>query len=147
MAMTKPASQPSPAIGYCLLGALFLLLAFLAGFIAFNAYKFHRHRAVSEKMDLAILRLSVKCPAGLTEVQWAYCVSWTWNLHVNYGGVPGYLPTDHLDRIADELNHRIDRGADLSTIDWIWDEYIRAYPRVRAYNHYRPTSRKTEKRW
>ncbi len=140
MATPKPATRPSPNIGYCLLGALFLPLAFFGGFLLFKMYEFNRHHAVSEKMNLAILRLSVVCPPGLTEDQWAYCITWTWMMHGNYGSVPSYVPTDELDRIGDELNHKIDHGADLTTIDWIWDEYIKAYPRVRVFNHYRPTS-------
>ena len=120
---------------WCLVALGVLVIPFAVSFSLFVW-----HRSVREKMDLAIMRLAVECPRGLSEDQWAYCVTWTWQLHSNYGSHPSYVPTDDLDRIADELDERIDRGANLATINWIWDEYIKAYPRARRYNHYRPTA-------
>ncbi len=101
-----------------------------------------RRRLASEKMELAILQLSEKCPGELSEAQWAYCITWTLTLHGNFGSSPspGHVPTDDLERITNELNRRIDAGADLGTINWIWDQYIVAYPRAARYEvSYRPT--------
>lgn len=121
---------------------IFCILAvpILAWFLSTRA-EWQRRKLASAKMQLAILRLSLKCPDGLSEAQWAYCVAWTMNLHGNYGSwpVPGHVPTEDLNRIADELNRRIDLGADLGTIDWVWDQYFLAYPRAAHYNNYRPT--------
>ena len=103
-------------------------------------WKITRHRPVRAKMELAILRLSLECPEGVSENQWGYCITWTWIMQGNFGSMGGHVPTDDLDRIADELNRRIDAGADLQTIDWIWDQYILAYPRIARYSEsYRPT--------
>jgi hypothetical protein len=96
------------------------------------------HSAAAKRMDRAIARLADKCPAGLTDDQWAYCIVWTWNLNSNYGHF-NFVPTEDLLRIEEELQRRIDAGADVATIDWIWDEYVRAYPRAANYEHFRPT--------
>jgi hypothetical protein len=99
----------------------------------------HRHGPVRDTMDLAILRLSLECPNELSEHQWGYCIVWTWIMHGNFGCTHLSVPTEDLNRIADDLNRRIDEGADLDTIDWIWDEYLLAYPRIAVYEHWRPT--------
>ncbi|HUG19433.1 MAG TPA: hypothetical protein VMM56_10670 [Planctomycetaceae bacterium] len=91
-------------------------------------------------METAITRLALHRPSDLTDDQWAYCILYTWNLHTGYGGVPSYVPTDDLERIVAEFETRIDAGPDLATIDWLWEEYFRAYPRARNYNKYWPTS-------
>ena len=82
-----------------------------------TAYPLFRHRPVADRMDLAILRLAEDCPPELTEDQWAYCVAWTWNLHCNYGLFPNYVSTSDLDLIEQELQQRLDNGADLATIE------------------------------
>lgn len=103
-------------------------------------YRFKRHRNLSDRMETAITRLAMHHPHDLTEDQWAYCIAWTWNLHVNYGGHPDYIPTDELERIVEEFEAKIDNGPNLATIDWLWDEYYRAYPRAHNYETWRPTS-------
>jgi hypothetical protein len=91
-------------------------------------------------MELAILRLSLEGPKGVSEAEWAYCIMWTSILQGNFGSMGGHVPTDELDGIADELNRKIDEGADIETINWIWDQYILAYPRASRYSDsYRPT--------
>jgi hypothetical protein len=115
-----------------------LVTPFLVKF-AISVWELKRHHPVKDKMDLAILRLSLECPQGLSDNQWAYCVCWTWILHGNYGCLPCYVPTEDLERIAAELNQRIDLGADSETINWIWDQYILAYPRIAVHEDWRPT--------
>ena len=111
----------------------------MGGLIAPGWYHMHRHRPVQDAMDVAILRLAESVPAGLTDDQWAYCILWTWQLHSNYGSF-SFIPTDELERIQRELDRRIDRGADLATINWFWDQYIQAYPPAARYDHWRPTA-------
>ena len=107
--------------------------------IGANVFVIHRHRQAARKMEVALLRLSETVPAGLTEDQWAFCLLRTWNLHSNYGDYP-YVPVADLQRIERALHSRIDAGANLTTIDWIWDEYLRACPRAVHYDRYRPTA-------
>jgi len=120
--------------------AVILILFAMGGFVTWQILKFHRHRQATHRMEIAITRLAFHRPEHLTDDQWAYCILWTWMLHVNYGGVPSYVPTEDLERIVTEFEARIDAGPDLATIDWLWDEYFKAYPRARNYDHWRPTS-------
>lgn len=117
-----------------------LIVVCLVGYVAVEVYPFVRHRHVADRMDIAVLRLAENCPPELTDDQWVYCVTWTWNLHCNFGLVPDYASTPDLVRIERELQERIDNGAGLATIDWIWDQYIQSYPATRDYDHFRPTA-------
>ena len=99
-----------------------------------------RHRNVADRMSLTILSLAEKRPAELTEDQWAFCILGGWNLHSNYGLIPEYVPTADLERIEKQFRVKIDQGVDVSLFDWLWDEYIRAYPGASFYNHWRPTA-------
>ena len=99
-----------------------------------------RHRKVADRMSLTILSLAEKRPAELTEDQWAFCVMWAWNLHNNYGLVPEYVPTAELERIETHFRVKIDQGVDVRLFDWLWDEYIQAYPGASFYNHWRPSA-------
>ncbi|MBC8290143.1 MAG: hypothetical protein H8E37_07480 [Planctomycetes bacterium] len=119
------------------------LAVFLAAPIAMLVVEFgsmRRHRNVAERMSVTILSLSEHRPPNVTEDQWAFCLLQAWNLHSNYGGVPSYVPTDDLIEIEKGLRKKIDEGVDLTLFDWLWDEYIRAYPRAANYNKWRPTS-------
>ena len=121
-----------------MIAAAVVLFAF-SGFMYWQLLQFRRHRQASDRMEIAIARLAFHRPGHLTDDQWAYCILLTWNLHSNYGVIPQYLPTDDLERIVAELEAKIEAGPDLATIDWLWDEYFKAYPRARNYDHWRPT--------
>lgn len=125
---------------YWALAAVALILISLVGFVVARAYPLIRHRRVTERMEIAILKLAVNRPPELTDDQWAYCIAWTWNLNANYGTHPSYVPTDDLERVARGLEQRIDHGPRLATIDWVWDQYIKACPRARSYEQFRPTA-------
>lgn len=118
-----------------------LVVICLISYVLAKVYPFIRHGHVADRMDIAILRLTETRPPELTDDQWAYCITRTWNLHCNYGLIPSYVPTHELERIERELQRRIDTGPDLATIDWIWDQYIQCCPRAKDYEHYRPTAR------
>jgi hypothetical protein len=104
-----------------------------------------RHRRSYQNMELAIMKLADNPPADLAEHQWSYCIYNTWRLHGEFGGVcrdyPGdyYISSADLDRIAAELLVKIEAGPNRATIDWFWDEYLRAAPRAH-YEVWRPTS-------
>ena len=126
---------------------VFAILACIAGFIFANIYPFIRHGRVRDRMETAILKLAVARPPDLTDDQWAYCIFWTWNLQGNYGSVPSYVPTADLERIAAGLERRIERGVSVQTIDWVWDQYIQAFPDAASYNHHRPTAPRNRARF
>ena len=119
------------------------LAVFLAALIAILCVEFgsmRRHRNVADRMSVTILSLSEHRPPEFTEDQWAFCLVWAWNLHNNYGLHPSYVPTEDLIAIEQRLRKKINQGVDLKLFDWLWDEYIRAYPAADSYNHFRPTA-------
>ena len=120
-------------------GVVALILISLVLFLLANVYLMSRHRRASARMATAIYKLSVSRPPELTDAQWAYCIAWTLRLNENYGSYP-YVSTHDLGRIAEGLEERIGRGPDLTTIDWVWDQYIEAYPPASTYERFRPTS-------
>jgi len=121
------------------LAVLTVVLVFVAMLI-FEFVRVQRHRCAAERMSTTILSLSEQRPPEVTADQWAFCLFWAWNLHANYGMHPSYVPTDDLVEIEKVLRRKIDSGVDLELFDWLWDEYIRAYPRAANYNQWRPTA-------
>lgn len=117
-----------------------LIVTLLCAYFGAHMYRSLRHTRVSDRMQMAIARLALTCPSGLAEHQWSYCIYWTWNLHCNYGIISSYVPTEDLQRIVAEFEKKIDAGASLATIDWLWDEYYRSFSGARDYERYRPTS-------
>ena len=103
----------------------FILVALLIFLELAGRARWERHGRVSDRMEMAILRLAFHRPSDLTDDQWAYCISWTYNLHRNFGVIPDWFPTDELERVVETLEAEIDAGPSLATIDWIWDEYCR----------------------
>jgi hypothetical protein len=86
-----------------------------------------------------IVMLADKRPDGVSPSQWAYCLSWTWQLHSNCGG---YEYFDHSERarFLAEFDRRITETVNLGTIDWIWDEYVEHSRGGRHYSRrYRPS--------
>ena len=116
-----------------------LVVALPCGYFCMRAYPYHRHRRVSDRMEIAIARLAFNRPEALTDDQWAHCIFWTWNLHDNFGSVPDFIPTADLERILAEFEAKIDAGPNRATIDWLWDEYYRSAPNAHGYEKYRPT--------
>lgn len=123
---------------YCALAGLGFVVVVFAIWAIPTLYQNYRHLRVDKRMQSEILRLSEFRPAKLTDDQWAYCILWTWNLHSNYGFSD--ISTSDLLRLTDEFQRKVDSGPDLATIDWLWDEYLKAVPRAKNYDHFRPTS-------
>ena len=90
-----------------------------------------------ERMETAILRLSVHCPSDLTDDQWAFCIAHTMGLHNNF---TYFMPTTDLERIVEEFEGEIDASPSLTTIDWLWEEYYRSARGARDCEPDRPTS-------
>jgi hypothetical protein len=127
-------------IGVTLVAAL-IIVVWLRGLELAGRARWERHGRVSDRMEMAILRLAFHRPSDLTDEQWAYCIGWTVNLHHNFGVIPDWFPTDELERVAEQLEAEIDAGPSLATIDRIWDEYCREVTiTLGGHERYRPTS-------
>jgi hypothetical protein len=86
-----------------------------------------------------IVMLADKRPDGVSPSQWAYTIHMTWNLHCNYGGY-SYFDHNERARFLADFDRRLKVKVDLSTIDWIWDEYVKHSTGGRHYSrNYRPT--------
>ncbi len=98
-----------------------------------------QHDEWYRKIEDHIVMLADKRPEGVSTSQWAYCLSWTWQLHSNCGG---YSYFDHSERagLLAEFDRRLRGMVDLGTIDWIWDEYVEHSTCGRVYSrNHRPT--------
>ncbi len=119
-----------------------LIVAFVLlvlSFMMFMLYSQQQHLEWYRRVEDCIIRLADKRPDAVSPNRWAFCVSWTWQLHGNYGG---YYYFDHGARaeFLAEFDRRLTGTVDLGTIDWIWDEYIKHSTGGRHYSQgYRPT--------
>ncbi len=97
------------------------------------------YRSVEDR----ILTLAERRPDGISDAEWAGCILHTWNLHGNHG--PGFESSQR-ERFLAEFDMRLRGHVDLSTIDWIWDEYS-AHSKGGAHysQFYRPTSAKVRR--
>jgi hypothetical protein len=87
--------------------------------------------------------LARKRPEGVTREQWHHVVAWTLNGHGNILEFKQDIPQAERDLFVSELRERLAGPAvDLSTIDWIWDQYERLWPGYGPVysGRYRPTS-------
>jgi hypothetical protein len=117
-----------------------VVVAFAAWFWYSHVQPQLSHARVRDRVERSIRMLARKYPRGLTSGQWACCVSWTHHLHSNCSHYPVF-PTARLRAFEDELNTRLEGEVDLSTIDWIWDEYVNYARGGQQYsNEYRPTT-------
>jgi hypothetical protein len=102
-------------------------------------------RPVSYRMDWSkrvrkdLRELIGKRPADIPPGQWEFAVGWTLNLHANCAA---YATTslDELELFEERLEAKLRGRVDLTTIDWIWDEYERITDCGKRYSDkYRPT--------
>src|SRR5689334_315753 len=77
----------------------FFAVGGLCVFVALMVHQQQQHLRAYKKMELAILGLASRCPADVSEDEWAHCIGCTWNLHCNYGGRDFIAPSE-LERIA-----------------------------------------------
>jgi hypothetical protein len=76
--------------------------------------------------------------------EWQFVVGWTINLHGNCGPFIRPEQWGAAEAFADEFERRLQGPVDLSTIDWIWDEYCLFSKYGQAYSDkYRPTRPET----
>lgn len=93
----------------------------------------------NQRTEAAIWRLASKCPANVAPGSWEFLVGWTINLSTNCGfQFKGKVPRRELDDFAEELERR-SQAPDVTTIDWIWDNYVRLTDVGPSYDRFRPT--------
>jgi hypothetical protein len=103
-------------------------------------YPYVSHRRWYRAVEYRILCLAERCPKDVDRKQWAACLHMTWNLHANYGGLEYWDKPARYPFLAD-LDKRLRGTVDLSTIDWIWDQYCQHTTGGRWYSdNYRPTT-------
>ena len=111
-------------------------------------YPRHRHYEWYRGVEDRIVRLADKRPEGMTPGQWAYCLHWTWNLHTNCGGYEDWRNSGDRASFSAEFDRRLQAAVDLSTIDWIWDQYASRATGGRDYaSLYRPTDPGNIRKW
>jgi hypothetical protein len=128
-------------------GLAILAISGVAGRICFVLFEVQRHRVWYRSVEERIIRLADKRPADVSPNQWAYYLYWTWNLHCNYGAIR-WLPQEDQGRFLSEFDRRLSGKVDLTTIDWIWDEYVKHSPGSIHYSdRFRPTNPENIRAW
>jgi hypothetical protein len=103
-------------------------------------YPFAVHHRWYRAFEYRILSLAERRPNDVDSKQWAACLHWTWNLHANCGAATYFDPRAR-DLLLEEFDRRLQKEVSLSTIDWIWDQYVLHSRGGRRYSdHYRPTT-------
>jgi hypothetical protein len=98
------------------------------------------HQRWYRAVEYRILSLAERRPDDVDAKQWAACLHWTWNLHGNHGGIT-YFDARARYPFLGEFDRQLKGRVDLSTIDWIWDQYVLHTSGGRSYSdHYRPTT-------
>jgi hypothetical protein len=106
----------------------------------FLLYPFVEHRRWQQDVQYRILCLAERRPDDVDQKQWAACLHLTWNLHANYGPIT-YFDSRARYPFLTEFDRRLEGKVDLSTIDWIWDQYSQQTQGGKRYSdQYRPTT-------
>jgi len=99
------------------------------------------HRRVYRQIEVSLYDLANQRPEGVTKAQWSFVLGWTLQAHGNCCSALDWVDMEHMREFAKELRKRVDEGdVDMSTIDWIWDEYVQFSSMGETYSEkYRPT--------
>jgi hypothetical protein len=92
-------------------------------FFRYSVLPHWEHQQWYQMMEERILKLAEKVPDDVSPSQWAFCLCSTWNLHANCGGYE-YFDLAYRERFLAQLDCKLNGRVDLSTIDWIWDQYV-----------------------
>ena len=85
-----------------------------------------RHARLFHHLESAIGGLALHRPPGVPAAQWRYAVDSTYYANEVCCSIHEPVDLHGLARFSRELDERIGRGSvDMSTIDWIWDEFER----------------------
>jgi hypothetical protein len=101
-----------------------------------------RWRRAHDQIRTMVDSLAQHRPQGVTKGQWVWVVGWTHNGVDNCFFSPSHIKDEErYYHFADELKRRIQSRVDLSTIDWIWDEFETISTGGRSYSdNWRPTT-------
>ena len=98
-----------------------------------------RHERVFDQISQTIVGLCSMCPPDFDPNLWEFHVAWTWQLH-SQCGIPSLSDSDRLQQFADDLDSKVSGPVDATTIDWIWDEYVKVSRMGKMFeNRHRPT--------
>ena len=112
---------------------LFAVMMYFA--VWFDRVKMAPIRA-GRHLEQHILSLRDRRPASLTPRQWESAVAWTCNLHGN-SLIMFQATAPEIRDLSQRLDQRLSAEADLGTIFWIWDEYLRICPGGAKYQRFR----------
>lgn len=103
-----------------------VLLVGIAGATGGLAYAlaFVPHR-LFRNVDADLRNLAKQRPSHIPPGEWEFAVGWTLNLHANCGVPYGGVKVRDLRAFQTRLRSKMGEPVDMSTIDWIWDEYER----------------------
>lgn len=82
-----------------------------------------RPRTISEEIRVLIDSMERQSPPGMSRRQWNSAVAWTHNLH-GYCMISFHCDAATLDNFRDRLTERLRGPVDMTTIHWIWDQYV-----------------------
>ena len=86
----------------------------------------------AENVRAHIGRLALTTPQGLSDNEWVAAVRWTDNIHV--GSLLAFeSDLDAIRQLDHEIVARETAGADMATIDWLWDRFAQLTPSGRRY--------------
>lgn len=103
-----------------------------------------RHFAFCQEARAEFESLAKRRPPGVSREQWQSVVAWTLNGHCNILEFRQEIPQRARDKFLLGLRGKLGKPVDLSTIDWIWDQFeilSPSYGPIYSAN-YRPTSPK-----
>jgi hypothetical protein len=118
-----------------------LLVAIAVLSVFFACYGWFHRRFVqparhSDAIEQMIQSLALRRPPHVTRGQWASAVAWTNNLHGN-SLLPFETDAPTLAAFAERFKKKLDGEVDMTTIDWIWEEYADLTPHGAQYQRFK----------
>ena len=119
----------------------------ILGITLFFAYRisvapYFRFRETNSRIQASVRELAKHRPEGVSKRQWSSVVGWTSTAVYSVFFMPSSINDDqrYFD-FADELDRRLQGKVEMSTIDWIWDNFEEIGKHGRSYSEqYRPTT-------
>jgi hypothetical protein len=120
-----------------------ILAAFDAAFI----HPIRVHMRDFHRSQVLLRSLAKRRPPEVSREKWADLVGWTWAANSNCASFQGAIEPSEFTAFVDELERKLRGRVDVSTIDWIWDQYVRISRVGPSYDRYRPTRPDHEAKW
>jgi hypothetical protein len=124
-----------------------LLVVAVFGVVLMAAYRFVllpslRFNETRDRIQMLVQELAQHQPTGVSIRQWSFVVGWTGTAVGNIFFVPSSVKDNqkYYD-FADEFEQRLQGNVDMSTINWVWDQYEELSEIGRGYSErFRPTT-------